>query len=207
MTKQERAKIIMRELHRLFPRAGMMLRYRTHFELLVAVILSAQCTDKMVNIVTAKLFQKYPTLDSYVAADPEEFEQDIHATGFFRMKTKHILATARMIKETFGGEVPRTMCELMTLPGVARKTANVVLGNAFGIVEGIAVDTHVRRLSRVLGLSKEHDPDKIEQDLMCLFPRDAWFVLTYRLIEYGRTYCKARPHDHASCPLTHILEG
>jgi endonuclease-3 len=183
----------------------MMLRYRNNWELLVAVELSAQCTDKKVNEVTPRLFARYKTLDAYVRADPREFEQLIFPTGFYRNKTKNILAAARMVKEKFHGKIPETMTEMLRLPGVARKTANVVLGNAYGVVEGIAVDTHVKRLARVLGLSLEHDPNKIEKDLMEIFPKKEWFRLTYLLIEYGRKYCPARKHNHDQCPLGHIV--
>lgn len=189
-------------LKKLFPHAGMALRYGNTWELLAAVMLSAQCTDKKVNEVTARLFKKYPTLDSCVKAKPQEFEKDIHSTGFYRAKTKNILAAAKMVKEKFGGHVPRTMLDLLELPGVARKTANVVLGNAYGVVEGIAVDTHVRRFARKFDLTLFSDPKKIEQDLMGLFPKKEWFLLTYRLIEYGRQVCPARKHECTGHPLT-----
>ena len=167
----------------------------------MAVILSAQCTDKKVNEVTEKLFKKYKTLDDYVKASPEEFERDIKSTGFYRNKAKNILAAAKIIKEKFGGRVPRTMEEILTLPGVARKTANIVLGNAYGVVEGIAVDTHVRRLVRLWGLTKENNADKIERDLMQIIPKKEWFNFTYRTINYGRKYCPAKKHDHSKCPI------
>lgn len=198
---KDKAVIIVRELKKLFPNAKIVLKYSNHWELLVAVILSAQCTDRMVNIVTEKLFKKYKTLDHYVRAGLGEFEQDIRSTGFYRNKTKHILAAAKIIKERFHGKVPNTMEELLSLPGVARKTANVVLGNAFGIVEGIAVDTHVRRLSKLYGLTNHDDPKKIEQDLMKILPKNDWFKFTYLMIEYGRKYCPAKKHDHQNCPL------
>lgn len=182
----------------------MILRYGNAWELVVAVQLSAQCTDVQVNKITEKLFKKYRTLDDYVRAKPSDFEHDIFATGFYRNKTKNILAAARIIKEQFHGSIPRTMSELIAIPGIGRKTANIILGNAYGIVEGIAVDTHVFRLAHVLGLSKAKNPDRVEQDLMALYPKSEWFTLTYRLIDYGRTYCTARKHDHASCPLTGI---
>lgn len=201
---KRKAELINNKLKELFPHAKIFLKYSNNWELLVAVMLSAQCTDKIVNKVTEKLFQKYRILDDYGNADKNEFEQDIRSTGFYRNKAKNILATARIIKEQFGGKVPNTMNDLLSLPGVARKTANIVLGNAYGIVEGIAVDTHVRRLSNVLGLSQEHNPDKIEKDLIQILPQSEWFVFTYRLIEYGRTYCPARYHDHARCPLSLI---
>ncbi len=182
----------------------MILRYGSDWELLVAVQLSAQCTDKKVNEVTPRLFARYRTLEDYVRADPREFEGLIYQTGFYRNKTKNILAAAKMVRQRFHGKIPKTMKEMLEIPGVARKTANVVLGNAHGVVEGIAVDTHVKRLARVLGLSDEHDPNKIERDLMAVFPKKEWFRATYLLIEYGRKYCPARKHDHARCPLGHF---
>lgn len=201
--KQKAVKIV-RKLRELFPEAKIALRYSNNWELLVAVILSAQCTDKKVNEVTATLFKKYRTLDDYAHADPNVFEKDIHATGFYRNKTKNILGAARMIKEEFGGEVPKTMAEILRIPGVARKTANVVLGTAYGVVEGIAVDTHVIRLSNLLGLTTEKDPVKIERDLTEILPKKEWAGFTYRLIDYGRKYCPARPHSHVQCPLSNI---
>ncbi len=201
MTAKEKWRRYSRILKRLFPEAGMILKYKHHWELLVAVQLSAQCTDKKVNEVTERLFQKYRKLEDYVKADPREFEQNIYQTGFYRNKTKNILAAAKMVKERFGGKVPRTMEEMLQIPGVARKTANVVLGNAHGVVEGIAVDTHVRRMANVWGLSDHHNPEKIERDLMQIIPRKDWFKATYLLIEYGRKYCPARRHDHKQEPL------
>lgn len=206
ISKIKRIAIILDELKRLFPDARIALQYSNNWELLVAVQLSAQCTDKKVNEVTAELFKKYRSLDDYVKADPRVFERDIHATGFFRQKTKNILHAAKIIKEKYGGAMPRTMKEMLVLPGVGRKTANVVLGNAYGVVEGIAVDTHVRRLARLLGLTTHTDPHKMEKDLMRIIPREEWFDFTYRLIEYGRKYCTARQHDHAQCPLTKALK-
>ncbi len=203
--RKQRAATIVAALKKLLPRAKIVLKYGNNWELLVAVVLSAQCTDKKVNEVTEKLFKKYRTLDDYVRANPREFEQDIKSTGFYRNKAKNILAAAKMVKEKFGGKIPRTMREILTLPGVARKTANVVLGNAYGVVEGIAVDTHVKRLSQKLGLTTHDDPVKIERDLMKLLPPKEWFNFTYRLIDYGRKYCPARPHEHELCPLTKAL--
>ena len=200
-----RVKIILRELKRLFPKAHIALNYSNNWELMIAVQLSAQYTDKRVNIVTPVLFKKYSRLDDYCAANPAEFEKDIHSTGFFRNKTKNILAAAKIVREKFNSEIPRTMEEILTIPGVARKTANVVLGNAYGVVNGIAVDTHVMRLAQKLGLTKHTDPVRIERDLMTIIPRKEWFAFTYRLIDYGRAYCVARPHDHAKCPLTVAL--
>lgn len=202
--RKARAKKIIAVLKKLLPHAKIALRYSNNWELLVAVILSAQCADKKVNEVTDTLFKKYRTLDDYVNASPKEFENDIRSTGFYRNKTKSILATAKMVKGKYKGKIPHTMEEILTLSGVARKTANVVLGNAYGVVEGIAVDTHVKRLSRILGLSNETNPDKIEKDLMEIIPKSEWFDFTYRLIDYGRIYCPARPHDHAQCPLSKL---
>jgi endonuclease-3 len=195
---------ISRVLARLFPDAHIALNFSNHWELLVAVELSAQCTDKKVNEVTARLFEKYRTLKDYVDANKYEFEKDIRECGFYRNKTKNILAAAKVVKEKYKGELPRTMAEMVTIPGVGRKSANVILGNAYGVVEGIAVDTHVKRLARVLGLSKEKTPEKIERDLMQIIPQKDWFSATYKIIEYGRKYCVARPHDHQSCPLNKI---
>ena len=161
---------ILRILKKLYPNPACALHYTKPWELLIAVILSAQCTDKKVNEVTEKLFKKYKTLDDYVKADRKEFEKDVRSTGFYRNKAKNILAAAKIIKEKFGGKIPRTMEEILTLPGVARKTATVVLGNAYGVVEGIAVDTHVWRLSRKFDLTDYDDPVKIERDLMKLLP-------------------------------------
>lgn len=188
-------------LKRLFPRAGMILNFRTPWECMVAVQLSAQCTDKKVNQVTETLFSKYQTLEDYVGADPAQFEKDIFSTGFYRNKTRNILAAARMVHEVFGGTLPRTMEEMLTIPGVARKTANVVLGNVYGVVEGIAVDTHVARLSRQWGLSEHADPVRIERDLMDIVPRDDWFTWTYRVIEYGRAHSPAHVKNHSTEPL------
>lgn len=204
--RAQRAARIIRALKTLFPRAETVLRYRTLWELLVSVVLSAQCTDKKVNEVTRRLFKKYRSLDDYVRASRSvrtirEFERDIRQTGFYRMKAKHILAAARVVREKFHGTLPRTLAQMVTIPGIGRKSANVILGNAYGVVEGIAVDTHVIRLSRVLGLSLHTNPDKIEQDLMALVPKREWFALTNRLIAYGRKYCGARAHNHTACPL------
>lgn len=205
--RKKRAGKIIRRLKKKFPNAKIVLKFSNPWELLVAVILSAQCTDKKVNEVTEKLFKKYRTLDDYMRAKPKEFEQIIRPTGFFRAKAKNILATAKIIKEKFKGKVPRTMEEMLTLKGVARKTANVVLGNAYGVVEGIAVDTHVRRLSQRLGLSKHDDPVKIERDLMQLVPKKDWFKLTYLLIDHGRAICTAKDPRCDLCPLNNICQS
>ena len=203
--RKKRAGKIVKKLEELFPDAKIVLKYSNTWELLVAVRLSAQCTDKKVNEVTEKLFKKYRILEDYVKADLKEFEQDVKPTGFYRAKAKSILQAANIVKEKFGGKVPDTMEELLTLPGIARKSANVILGNAFGKVEGIAVDTHVMRLSQKLGLTSHKDPVKIEQDLMKLLPKKDWFFFTYGMIEYGRHICPKRRHkDCASHPLTKI---
>lgn len=202
---KKRARVIFKKLKKLFPNPKIALTFSNSWELLVAVQLSAQCTDKKVNEITPALFKKYKTLDAYVKADPREFEKYIHQTGFYRAKTKNILAAAKFVKKNFNGKLPKTMAEMITIPGVGRKSANVILGNAYGVVEGIAVDTHVMRLSQVLGLTKEKTPEKIEQDLMRIIPQKEWFESTYLLIDYGRKYCVARPHKHELCPLTKIL--
>src|SRR3989339_267242 len=187
-----RARKMLTVLRRIFPDAKCALFYSTPWELLIAVMLSAQCTDKKVNEVTTKLFKKYRSLSDYALAQSAQFEKDIQPTGFYRNKAKHILKTARVIKKKFHGEVPDKMADLLTLPGVARKTANIVLGNAYNIVEGIPVDTHVKRLSQRLGLSNESNPEKIEQDLMHLFKKKQWYKLSYLLIEHGRNTCNAK---------------
>lgn len=203
--RTERAKNIFRRLRRLFPDAGMILRYGSPFELLVAVMLSAQCTDKKVNEVTPKLFERCRSFDDYLAIDRAQLERLVFSTGFYRTKAKRIQEAAFVVKHRFHGTLPRTMQEMLEIPGVARKTANVVLGNAYGIAEGIAVDTHVKRLARLFGLSDETDPVKIERDLMEVIPRREWFHATYLLIEFGRRYCPARQHDHAAHPLGDLL--
>lgn len=193
MTHKEKWQKYAKILNKLFPDAGMILKHSNHWELMVAVQLSAQCTDKKVNEVTSKLFAKYKTLEDYHEAKPHDFEKDIFQTGFYRNKTKNILAAAKMVKEKFGGKIPRTMEEILQIPGVARKTANVVLGNAHGVVEGIAVDTHVKRMAGLLGLSDEKTPEKIERDLMRIIPKKDWFKATYLLIEYSRKYRHGNP--------------
>jgi len=199
---KRRVEKILKELKRIVPDAGMMLKYKNNWELLVAVMLSAQCTDKKVNEVIEKLFKKYKKLGDYINAKPKEFEKDIFPTGFYKNKTKNILAAAQYIKKEYKGKIPKTMEKMIKIPGVGRKTANVVLGNAYGVVEGIAVDTHVFRLARVLKLSNGKTPKIVEKDLMNLFPKKEWFPLTYYLIEYGRKFCPARKHDHINCPLS-----
>ena len=202
--RKKRAGKVSRKLALLYPDVKIALHYSSHLELLISVILSAQCTDKKVNEVTMRLFKKYRTLDDYIHVSPEVFEKDIHSTGFYRNKTKNILMSAKIIKERYGGEIPSTMDELLSLPGVARKTANIVLGNAFGKVEGIAVDTHVKRLARKLNLTDSANPDRIERDLMGILPRKEWLLFTHRLIEYGRAVCPARKHSCGDHPLSLI---
>ena len=189
---EERAPQIYDLLEREYPDAKCALDFRNPFELAVATILSAQCTDVQVNKVTPALFAKYPDARSMADADPEVLQQMIKSTGFFRNKSKSLLGMSAAVAEKHGGDVPRTMDELVKLPGVGRKTANVVLGNAFHVDEGVVVDTHVGRLSNRLALSRETDPVKIEQDLIRLFPRDRWTMLSHLLISHGREVCIAR---------------
>lgn len=215
-------------LKKTYPQAKIALKYGNTWELLVAVVLSAQCTDKMVNVVTERLFKKYPKLDDYVDADLAEFEQDIRSTGFYKNKAKNILSSAKMVKERYRGRIPKTIAELTSLPGVARKTANIILGNAYNIVEGIAVDTHVARISQRLclvdhskiGKGKERkfkrnveevldfktgvDTDKIEQQMMQIIPKEEWFKFTYLFIEHGRAVCKAQNPNCSDCPLNSL---
>jgi len=204
MDQRERAVQIDGHLRVLYPEARIMLRYQSEFQLLVAVILSAQTTDVGVNRVTPVLFARFPTPQALAGADPAEVEDIVHPTGFFRNKTKNIMGAARAIVTEHGARVPDTMEELLTLPGVARKTANIVLYNAFGRAEGIAVDTHVFRLSHRLGLSSEEDPNKVERDLMALFPQEEWGPLTYRLIEHGRAVCDAKRPICGQCVLAEL---
>ncbi len=200
-----RIKSLIKKLKSLFQSGGTILEYQTPFELLVAVELSAQSTDKLVNIVTKTLFKKYPTLDHYVRAKPREFEKDIFKTGYYRNKTKNILAAAKVVKGKFGGVLPRTIEEMITIPGVGRKTANVVLGNLYGIAEGIAVDTHVWRFAVRFDLT-DHPKNvhKIEQDLMRIIPQKDWFLFTHLAIEYGRKIAPARKYDVSNDPLIKI---
>jgi len=202
LERKKRSKKIYYTLKKLYPDAKIALNFGTKWELLVAVILSAQCTDIMVNKVTSEVFKKYKTLNAYVRANQKEFEQDIKSIGFYRNKTKNILLATKKIHKEYGGKVPNTMKELLTIPGVARKTANVVLSNAFGVNEGIAVDTHVKRFSQRFDLSDYKDPVRIEKDLMELFPKKQWNQITNLLINYGRNICPARKHDCKSHPLT-----
>ncbi|MCH8889229.1 endonuclease III [Patescibacteria group bacterium] len=202
--RKVRAKKVVQELRKQFPNSKTELNYRNNFELLVSVILSAQCTDKRVNEVTAMLFKKYKKLDDYVNADISEFEQDIRSTGFYRNKAKNILGAAKVVKNDFNGKLPKTMAEMLTIPGVARKTANVVLGNAYNIYVGIAVDTHVRRLALKLDLTSSKDPVKIERSLCELIPKADWKWVNHQMVMYGRYICKANKHECKEHPLTKI---
>ncbi len=195
---------LIRGLRELYPDATCELRYKNPLELLVATILSAQCTDERVNRVTAELFRKYRTAADYAAADPGVFEEEIRSTGFYRNKTKTVLGAARRLVEAYDGRVPDTMEELLTLPGVARKTANLVLGTALGKTTGVVVDTHVRRLACRLGLSPKTDPVKIEKDLMEILPREQWIFLGHALILHGRRVCKARKPACDACGLAGV---
>ena len=199
--RRERSKQIFAALRRTFPQATCALSHRSPIQLLVATILSAQCTDKRVNIVTKNLFKHYRSVRAFANASQDELERQIHSTGFFRNKAKNIRGAAAKIVSDFGGKVPDTMRGLLTLPGVARKTANCVLGSAFGKNEGVVVDTHVKRISGRLGLSRQKTPEKIEPDLMDLFPRDDWALLSHLLIFLGRSFCPARKPNCPECPL------
>ena len=202
--KSARVKKIIAGLRQTYPDAHCELNHSNPLELLVATILSAQCTDKRVNLVTAGLFRKYRSAADYAGQNPAELEQDIKTTGFFRNKAKNIQACCRKLVERHGGQVPRSMAELTQLDGVGRKTANVVLGNAFGSQEGIVVDTHVARLSHRLGLSRQNDPEKIEQELMKFVPRDLWTLFSHWLIWHGRRRCDARSPDCPNCEIKNL---
>ncbi len=195
---EKRVKDILDTLEREYPKAKCALGFSNPMEMLVSTILSAQCTDKMVNKVTEKLFKKYKTVEDYANADIHELEQDVRSTGFYRNKAKNIKATANIILEKYNGKVPNKMEDLISLPGVARKTANIVLGNSFGKVEGIAVDTHVKKFSYKTGLSDEKNPNKIEKDLMKQLPKKEWFPVTYKIIDHGRD-CKYKKKGCKIC--------
>jgi endonuclease-3 len=202
--QKARARKIFARLKREYPDATCALQHRSALELVVATILSAQCTDARVNMVTPHLFAKYRTAADYAAADPRVLEKEIQSTGFFRNKTKSIIGMAQALVERHGGEVPQTMEELTALPGVGRKTANVILGTWFRKNEGIVVDTHVHRLSRLLGLARQDDPVKIEQELMQIVPRDDWTWFSHTLIQHGRGVCIARRPRCADCVLNRL---
>lgn len=198
---------ILKRLDERYPAATCALHHSSAWELLVATILSAQCTDVRVNMVTPVLFQKYPTPEAFASLEPQDLEDDIRSTGFFRNKSKSLVGAARKIVGEFGGEVPRTMDELLQIPGVARKTANVVLGTWYRIADGVVVDTHVTRISRRLELTKNADPGKIEQDLMKVVPRDKWIVFAHQIILHGRALCLARSPKCADCPLENLCHA
>jgi endonuclease-3 len=202
--RKERVAEILRRLDKMYPDATCALHHQGPWQLLVATILSAQCTDKRVNEVTPGLFAKYPTPADFAAVRPEVLAQDIRSTGFFNNKAKSIVGAAQRVIGAFGGEVPRTMEELLTIPGAARKTANVVLGTAYGIASGVVVDTHVQRLSKRLDLSKHTEPVKIEQDLMKIIPRERWILFSHQLILHGRALCQARGPQCGKCDLNPI---
>jgi endonuclease III len=204
---RERTAEILRILDATYPNVTCALHHSNAWELLVATILSAQCTDVRVNMVTPGLFAKYPTIRDFAAARQEVLAADIRSTGFFNNKAKSVVGAAKKILNEFGGEVPKTLEELITVPGAARKTANVVLGTAFGISSGVVVDTHVQRISHRLGLTKNTDPVKIEQDLMKIVPRERWILFSHQLIHFGRGICVARKPKCAECPLESLCKS
>jgi endonuclease-3 len=203
-TNPKRVAAILQKLDEAYPDASCELKHENPFQLLISTILSAQCTDVRVNEVTKTLYQKYKTPKDFAYADPKELEQEIRPTGFFRNKTKSIMGASKGIIENFRGEVPKTMDEILTLPGVARKTGNVVLGSGYGIASGVVVDTHVMRLSRRLDLTKHEDPKKIEQDLIKIIPQDSWIKFSHQLIWHGRRVCIARKPRCTECNLESI---
>jgi endonuclease III len=200
-TDPARVRAILQGLDEAYPAATCALTHENPFQLLISTILSAQCTDERVNQVTAALFPNYPGPQAFAYAHPSELEREIRPTGFFRNKTKSVMGASKKIVEDFGGQVPKTMDELLTLPGVARKTANVVLGTAFGIPAGVVVDTHVQRLAGRLDLTKNTDPKKIEQDLMKVIPQEKWILFSHQLIWHGRRVCQARKPKCLECNL------
>ena len=200
-TEPKRVAAILAQLDQAYPNATCELNHTNAFQLLIATILSAQCTDVRVNQVTETLFRKYPDAKAFAYAVPRELEQEIRPTGFFRNKTKSIMGASKGVLENFAGEVPRTMEEILTLPGVARKTANVVLGTAYGIPSGIVVDTHVQRIANRLDLTQNEEPKKIEQDLMQVIPKDKWILFSHQIIWHGRRICQARKPKCIDCNL------
>lgn len=201
---QERVPGIVAILRREFPGSRTALEFRGPLQILIATILAAQCTDQRVNMVTPALFRTYPTAEAFAGADQAELEEAIRSTGFFRNKARNIIGAARRIVEAYGGKVPDTMADLVTLPGVARKTANIVLAAGYGKAEGIAVDTHVRRLAGRLGLSRETDPVKIERDLLEIVPREDWLDFNSLFVDHGRKTCRARKPDCPGCPIRRL---
>jgi endonuclease III len=202
--RKARVQVILNTLDEMYPNATCALLHRNPWELLVATILSAQCTDKRVNEVTPGLFAKYPTPEDFAAVRPEALANDIRSTGFFNNKAKSIVGAAKKIVNEFGGKVPRSLEELITVPGAARKTANVVLGTAYNIASGVVVDTHVQRVSRRLDLTKQTDPVKIEQDLIKIIPRERWILFAHQIIHHGRALCIARKPKCAECKLSPV---
>jgi endonuclease-3 len=199
--RQARVKKILATLDKMYPKVTCALHHKNAWELLVATILSAQCTDRRVNMVTPELFRKYPTIQDFANASQAELAQEIRSTGFFNNKAKSVLGAARKILSDFGGEVPRDIDQLLTVPGAARKTANVVLGTAFGISSGVVVDTHVQRIARRLDLTRQTDPGKIEKDLMKIIPKEKWILFSHQIIFHGRALCTARNPKCAECAL------
>ena len=206
-TNPKRVAAILRKLEEAYPSATCELKHANPFQLLISTILSAQCTDVRVNQVTETLYKKYPNPEAFAYANPSELEQEIRPTGFFRNKTKSVMGASKGIVEKFGGDVPRTMEEILTLPGVARKTGNVVLGTAYGIAAGVVVDTHVQRLANRLELTKHQEPKKIEQDLMKVIPQDKWIKFSHQLIWHGRRVCIARKPKCSICSLETICNS
>jgi len=206
-TAPDRVQDILQRLNTLYPDATCALHHKSAWELLVATILSAQSTDVRVNMVTPELFRKYPTVQDFAALKPEQLQPDVRSTGFFRNKSKSVVGAAKRIMSNFGGQVPDQIDQLLTLPGVARKTANVVLGTWFKQNEGVVVDTHVHRISRRLELTRNHDPKKIEQDLMQIIPRETWTLFSHQIIWHGRKLCIARRPKCAECPLENICHA
>ncbi len=206
-TNPKRVAAILARLDEAYPEAVCELKHANPLQLVISTILSAQCTDVRVNQVTESLYKKYPNAKAFAYANPAELEQEIRPTGFFRNKTKSVIGASKAIVEKFGGEVPRTMEEMLTLPGVARKTANVVLGTAYGIPSGVVVDTHVLRLSRRLELTKHEDPKNVEQDLMKILPKDKWIQFSHQLIWHGRRVCVARNPKCIQCNLESICNS
>ena len=206
-TSKQRVMHILEALQKEYPDATCALHHQNPLQLLIATILSAQCTDARVNMVTPALFSRYPTVQAFASASPSDLEDIIRSTGFFRNKTKSLQGAAAMMIEKFGGQVPDTMEELVQLPGVARKTANVVLGVIFGKAEGVVVDTHVFRVARRLDLSHAPTPEKMERDLMELIPRDKWIVFSHQMIHHGRKLCKARKPLCYLCPVEKVCQS
>jgi len=202
--KTRRVNVILEALDRMYPGATCALKHRNAWELLVSTILSAQCTDKRVNEVTPGLFRKYPTPRDFAALDQAELAAEIRSTGFFNNKAKSVIGAARKVLSDFGGKVPCTMEELLTVPGAARKTANVVLGTAYGVASGVVVDTHVQRIAQRLDLTKQTDPGKIEQDLMKAIPQDRWILFSHQIIHHGRVLCIARKPKCADCAMNSL---